>query len=293
MSHADLTIGRNPTASGHVSLFFSRLPREIRDLIYHHVLVSSTGFITLYKGGYRIPTDVPRQLLRVFEIYPIKPAYPRRLPSVCMKLCLLWVCKQTYEECRGLFKRFWKHNALFIQNPEDMEIYPDPVRSQFRQQLTHVELLLDTHSQKQFCDSCQAIKTFLDRSKNGSLRKIVLVIDMSFSLERNLNTNYPHLQEMDRSMTAWPTKTPSAAVQLRAFQAACLSSSNKSLEKRILVKPLRRVLPLEWSEKSRSLQPGGFLAGLHSAFKGELLVNKVLILKDGHRPKVIEAKRRG
>ena len=89
------------------------LPREIRDIIYDHALVSPTGYVMPFSSRRSQP---PR-----FSIYTASDHAEPDHDSVCfssddhvLSISLQRTCRQVYQETAGLF---WSNSFLFIDPP--------------------------------------------------------------------------------------------------------------------------------------------------------------------------------
>lgn len=108
---------------------FLQTPRELRDLIYHFVLASDSGKITL------IPWTI----------------------EVAKSLNLLRTCRQIHEECKSLI---WHDNGLSIRSPSMLSVHLRGLsRLRHIQRIQHIRISLELLDRGELEWAASALKT--------------------------------------------------------------------------------------------------------------------------------------
>lgn len=264
------------------------LPREIRDHILFHVLVSPTGYISLIEadtGG-----DWPWRHLK--EPLRIVPASPEGfiLYDVAITLSVLYVCKQIYYESKHIL---WKYNVLWLQRPADLASFTvwDTLSHQLSSQLQNVELRFDLFVPRKYISTEKAFKAMIEWSRTGTLKRFCLTFTKRYNVRTGHNESFQEVLGRWRGLPVWGTTPPPTISDCEKYMALLrsLGSRDKGFapgvqKKMVLETGLLTRSPLEqlmWLRRWTPLHPNWFAEELNHALGGELYMDGVLCYKDG------------
>lgn len=106
---------------------FLDLPRELRDVIYEHLLISPTGYVTPIVDKrartlrFNLHTSTGRDQVTNIPSWGFPARDWKKLVlsnSDVLSLSLLRTCQQIWQETRGIF---WSNNTFLFQHPKSMQ----------------------------------------------------------------------------------------------------------------------------------------------------------------------------
>lgn len=271
------------------------LPREIRDQTYVYVLGSPTGLVILPTSrATRTDRYGWRNQVDCFQLVPFDSE--RNFPlgdESKIKLSLLRVCRQIHAECENLL---WQLNGIRLQRPNELRSLQswDSLAKQLAPNLQYIEMDFELFQPRYFLDTQRALETFVEWSRNGSLKGCTLRFPYRATRHNGGGTPFEIVLGLRRMSRQWRSVgTPSARDCHNYLDLLKKCGSIDGFPSHVKTKLIVNTGFMsrtpsekeEWLDNWLRLDPSGFMAELNNFFGGELWMDGVLCYKEGLKVK--------
>lgn len=263
--------------------FLEDFPREIRDPIYFHVLVSPTGFVNLVDRG-DVNNDPIPGLLQIVPYAKDESLFKLREQPI--NLSLLRTCKQIHDEAKNVF---WEHNGIHLFNPGQLvDNFIRELDVSLSLKIRRIEIDVDVLDGTDLKQISEALKTLGRWSREGKLEEVTLFLvvrnpkqDLARVVESLLNMRY-----YGRARNRLMYEEYLAVLKEAGGDAGYLAK----VTRRIVFNAYWRTGrpgPV-WSIDQRGHNMNGFesknpmpiVKDMHNAFGGEFWVDDLMVFKD-------------
>jgi hypothetical protein len=253
--------------------FLEDFPREIRDAIYFHVLVSPTGLVNLVVRWDDKDKPIPGRL----RIQPhAKDGDPVKLRKQAINLSLLRTCKQIHEEAKNLF---WEQNKIHLFGPGQLLGSFQGLDVGLSLKIRYLEIDIDVRTIAVVKQISEALETLGRWSREGNLKEvtIALVVRNPSQVASRVVESLLDLRSHSRSRLMY-----------QDFLTVLKEAGGND---GYLTKVMRRIvfdaywrrgrsLPKHWQLGIECKNPMPVVKDIHDAFGGEFWMDGLRVFKD-------------